>query len=101
MSGLKPTYCIASAAAHRGRPPQLPTTIINDAVQEEAKRTQLHSSAAALEARASKAEQQLAAAQRQADAARSESRQLAAKLATVETRLAEAQQSQVFTVSGT
>jgi len=70
-------------------------TDVSDAVQEEAKRTQLHTSAAALEARASRAEQQLAAAQRQADSARTESKQLAARLATVEARLADAQQSQV------
>ena len=63
--------------------------------QEEAKRTQLHSSAAALEVRAARAEQQLSETQRQADAARSESRQLAASLASAEARLAEAQQSQV------
>jgi uncharacterized protein (DUF3084 family) len=60
-----------------------------------AQRTQLHSSAAALEVRAARAEQQLAEAQRQADAARSESRRLAASLASAEARLTEAQQSQV------
>lgn len=65
-------------------------------MQEEAKRTQMHSSAAALEARAARAEQQLADAQRQVDAARSEGRQLAARLATAEARLAEAQQLQVY-----
>ena len=73
-------------------------TRVSVTVQEEAKRTQLHSSAAALEARATRAEQQLAAAQRQADAARAESNQLATRLATVEARLADAQQSQVRTV---
>ena len=58
---------------------------------------QLHSSAAALEARATRAEQQLADAQRQAETARSENRRLAASLASAEARLAEAQQSQVRT----
>ncbi len=70
-------------------------SLIFTAAQEEAKRTQLHSSAAALEVRAARAEQQLAEAQRQADAARSESRRLAASLASAEARLTEAQQSQV------